>query len=93
MADNLCCSLRTVQALEARGLIAAVPEMVQGPNAGPKLTTTTRLFLRRFSPEVVVQLQTDQEAQQILDALAACPNQTAVESDMKVTTSGSQHET
>ena len=76
--------LPCVQALEARGLIGSVQEMVQGPMAGPKLTMTSRLFLRRFLPRVVVQIEADVEAQQVLEALAACPNQTAVESDMKV---------
>ena len=64
--------------------------MVQGPTAGPKLTMTSRLFLRRFMPRVVVQIEADVEAQQIVEALAACPNQTAVESDMKVGPSPSQ---
>lgn len=58
--------------------------MIQGAPAGPKLTMTSRLFLRRFLPRVVVQIEADVEAQQVVDALAACPNQTAVESDMKV---------
>ncbi|CAL5218407.1 g83 [Coccomyxa viridis] len=70
-------------ALEARGLIGSVQEMIQGAPAGPKLTLTSRLFLRRFLPRVVVQIEADVEAQQVVEALAACPDQTAVESDMK----------
>ena len=58
--------------------------MIQGAPAGPKLTMTSRLFLRRFLPRVVVQIEADVEAQQVVEALAACPDQTAVESDMKV---------
>ncbi len=79
------CCLR-LQALEARGLIGSVQEMIQGAPTGPKLTMTSRLFLRRFLPRVVVQIEADVEAQQVVEALAACPDQTAVESDMKVAT-------
>ena len=73
-----------MQALEARGLIGSVQEMIPGGPAGPKLTMTSRLFLRRFLPQVVIQMEADVEAQQVMDTLAACPDQTAVESDMKV---------
>ena len=76
-------SLTPLQNLEARGLIASVQEMIKGAMPGV-LTVTSRLYLKRFQPRVLPQLEGDVEAQEVLDALAACPNQTAVESDLKV---------
>ena len=47
---------------------------------------SSRLFLKRFQPETTEITENAKEAQEIIDALAACDNQTAVENDMKVRT-------
>ena len=45
---------------------------------------SSRLFLTRFQPETTEVTENVKEAQEIIDALAACDSQTAVENDMKV---------
>lgn len=45
---------------------------------------TSRLYLKRFQPPEVEVTESNQESQEILDALAACTNQTTVETDLKV---------
>ena len=57
--------------------------MIKGAMPGI-LTVTSRLYLKRFQPLILPQLEGDVEAQEVLCALAACPNQTAVENDLKV---------
>ena len=57
--------------------------MIKGSAPGVH-TLTSRLFLKRFQPPAERAPENDRETQSLLEALAACPSQTAVESDLKV---------
>ena len=72
-----------LQSLEGRGLIGSVGEMIKGSAPGAHILTS-RLFLRRFQPPAQQATEDDREMQSLIEALAACPAQTAVESDIKV---------
>ena len=75
----MCC----LQSLEGRGLIRSVGEMIKGSAPGVHILTS-RLFLKRFQPPAQRATEDDNETQSLVNALAACPAQTAVESDIKV---------
>ena len=57
--------------------------MIKGSAPGAH-TLTSRLFLKRFQPPAEQATEDDRETQSLVVALAACPCQTAVESDIKV---------
>ena len=57
--------------------------MIKGSAPGAHILTS-RLFLKRFQPPAQQATEDDRETQSLVNALAGCPAQTAVESDIKV---------
>jgi hypothetical protein len=60
-----------------------VPEIIYGGVPGMQ-NMSSRLFLKRLLSETMEITENIKEAREIIDALAACDSQTAVENDMKV---------